>query len=132
MDVELGGATTGIAIENRLKIARHYAKTKSKTAKIGYAKKFYGFKGEELDKLIEHDFPDRAIFEANLHPKGIIHQTLLYGREEGRKRILAQKRADIRAGAYIKWEEKEVAETVARELALREKLRRKRGWRYAS
>lgn len=132
MDVELKGATTGIAIENRLKIARHYAKIRAKTAKRAYARKFYGYKTEEIDKLVEHDFADRAIFEANIHPKGIIHQTLIYGREDARRRILAQRRAEIRGKAYIKPWEKEVAEKVAKGLSLREKLRKKRGWRYAS
>lgn len=123
------GATTAISIDNRLKVTRHYAKTRAKTSRRRYVRKFYGFKAEELDKLVEHNFADRAIYQANIRPKGIIHQTLLYGREEARKRILAQRRSYVRARWYIQ-PEKEIAEKVARELAVREKLRRRRGWRY--
>ena len=96
MDVELKGAASAIAIENRLKIVRHQSKKRVKAAKRRFARRFYGFKAEEFDKLIEHDFADRAIYEANRDRRGIIAQTLLYGREKARKRVLAQKRAEIR------------------------------------
>lgn len=125
MDVELEGATTAISIENRLKVERHYAKTRAKTAKRRYARRFYKFKAEELDRLLEHDFAGRAIYTANIDPKGIVAQTLLYGRGEARRRILAQKRAAIRARGWYIRREKKVAEKVAKGLALRERIRRR-------
>lgn len=82
MDVELKGATTAVGIENRLRIARHYAKTKAKAAKKWFMRKSYGFRAEELDKLIEHDFAGRSIHEAIVWPIGKVADTLLYGREE--------------------------------------------------
>ena len=56
------------------------------------------YRAEQIDKLIEHDFAGRAIFEGNIAPKGIIANTLRYGRKEALRRILAQKRAAVRAG----------------------------------
>jgi hypothetical protein len=97
MDVDLKGATNAMAIENRLKVARAESKARAKAAKVTLGKQFYGFKAEQFDKLIEHDFAGRAIFEAMRDRKGIIALTLIYGRQEAKQRILAQKRAAIRA-----------------------------------
>ena len=129
MDIELKGATSSVGIENRLKIARHYSKTRAKVAKKAFMRKSYGFKAEELDKLIEHDFAGRAIYEANRDLKGKIAETLMYGREEALKRAKVRAKARIRRRAYIV-PERRIAEKVARELALREKLRRR--WWYAA
>ena len=132
--VELAGATTGTRIENRLNIEIHRSKSIAKDIKeprLMNLRKFYRSKADKLDKLKEHDFAGRAIHEANVRPKGIIAQTLLYGREEAMKRIKAQKRAALRAGkmaAYVVPAEKEAAERVGRGLALRERLRRPRWW----
>jgi hypothetical protein len=56
------------------------------------------YDAEQIDKLLEHDFAGRAIFEARTAPMGIISMTLLYGKNEAEKRILAQRRAAVRAG----------------------------------
>ena len=96
MDVDLQGATNAVFIENRLKIVRHMSKTKAKDAKLALGRQFYGFKTEELDKLIEHDFAGRAIFEAHIDPHGIINLTLIHGRQMAQQRIMAQKRAALR------------------------------------
>jgi len=96
MDIDLQGATNAVSIENRLKVARHMSKTRAKAAKVTLGRQFYGFKAEELDKLIEHDFAGRAIFEAHREPKGIIALTLIHGRQMAQQRILAQKRAALR------------------------------------
>jgi hypothetical protein len=53
---------------------------------------------DQTNKLLEHDFAGRAIYEANRNHKGKISLTLRYGRKEADKRILAQKRAEIRSG----------------------------------
>jgi hypothetical protein len=127
--VELAGATTALRIENRLKIEIHRAKSISKDIKevrLRALRKFYWSKAEKLDKLKEHDFAGRAIHEANRDPKGSIALTLLHGREEAMKRIKAQKKAAIRARAYV-IPEKYVAEKVSKGLSLRERLRRR--WR---
>lgn len=100
IDVDLKDATNALAIENRLKVVRHQSKTRAKAAKVELGRKFYGFKAEEFDKLIEHNFAGRTISEAARDRKGIIALTLFYGREEAKQRILAQKRAAIRARQY--------------------------------
>lgn len=96
LELDLTGCTIGTAIDNKLKIARHQAKTKAKTAKTESAKRYWWFKAEELDKLLAHDFSGRAIFEANRNPRGIIALTLIYGRKTAREKIRAQKRAAVR------------------------------------
>lgn len=55
-------------------------------------------RADQIDKLIEHDFAGRAIFEGNRAPKGIIAYTLQYGRQEALRRISAQQRAAVRSG----------------------------------
>lgn len=47
--------------------------------------------------LLEHGFADRTIREARNNPKGIIGMTLRYGKADARRRILAQKRTQIRS-----------------------------------
>ncbi|MCW4004578.1 MAG: hypothetical protein NWE95_11775 [Candidatus Bathyarchaeota archaeon] len=96
LEVDLTGCTTANAINNRLKIARHQAKTMAKTAKTPFARKRWWFKAEELDKLLEHDFAGRAIFEARRNSRGIIALTLIYGRKTAREKIQAQKKAALR------------------------------------
>jgi|GEM_PF-2828397 hypothetical protein len=110
-DIDLEGATSAAAINNRMKVEIHKAKTnvteernRAKESKIKVAIDYHSaysaysaYAAEELDKLIAHDFAGRTIFEANLNPKGMVSQTLLYGRVEARKRVLAQKRAEVRA-----------------------------------
>lgn len=60
-------------------------RAKLKRAAIGY------------DRLIEYDFPRRVIREAIMDPKGLVSMTLRYGKKEAKRRILAQKRAQIRS-----------------------------------
>ena len=127
--VDLKGATTAIAIENRMKIAIFMSKKQAESIKLigdlkrtlrrelgrkasEFDKQIFRLKSginraivrqtryraENINKLMEHDFAGRAIFEANIAPKGIIANTLRYGRKEALKRILAQKRVAVRAG----------------------------------
>lgn len=128
-DVDLKGATTAIAIENRMKVAVFMKKKEvesirliedlKRTLRRELGRKASEFdrqiwrlksginraiarqtryRAEQINKLMEHDFAGRAIFEGNRAPKGIIANTLRYGREEALKRILAQKRAEVRGG----------------------------------
>jgi hypothetical protein len=61
-----------------------------------------GQRTEWLDTLIEHDFAGRTIFEASRNPRGIIALTLIYGRQEAERRILAQRKAALRSrGAFV-------------------------------
>jgi hypothetical protein len=127
--VELAGATNATRIENRMKIEIHRSQSISKDIKdlrLRRLRKHYWWKADQLDKLKEHDFAGRAIFEANRDPNGFIAKTLLYGREEAMRQIKAQKRAEIRAKAFV-IPEKEIAERVSKGLSLRERLRRR--WR---
>jgi hypothetical protein len=93
LTIDMKGAYNAAAIENRLKIAKHMCKTNAKIAETVTERKTYAFRAEEYDKLIEHNFAGRVIFEAIMHPRGIISQTLLYGTEEAERRMQAQRRA---------------------------------------
>jgi len=128
-DVDLKGATTAIAIENRMKLAVFMKKKEVESIRLiedlkrtlrrelgrkasEFDKQIWRLKSginrvmaaqrryraDQIDKLIEHDFAGRAIFEANRAPKGIIAMTLRYGKKEAKKRIIAQKRAEVRGG----------------------------------
>jgi hypothetical protein len=46
---------------------------------------------KKLKKLRESDFPEAIIAHANRHPDGIVNQTLLYGYQKAREKILARK-----------------------------------------
>ena len=50
-----------------------------------------------IRRLLEYGFSERVIDEANANPKGIFAMTLKFGKKEAKRRILAQKRAHIRA-----------------------------------
>lgn len=127
--MDLKGATTAIAIENRMKLAIFQAREEAKSIRkledlrrtlrreLGkkasdFDKQIWRLKAginramaarmrydaEQTKKLLDHDFAGRAIFEGNIAPKGIIANTLRYGRKEALERIRAQKRAEIRGG----------------------------------
>ena len=114
-DVDLKNCTTPQQIDNALKIERHKSKMKAREAKVRVVREYHAYRTEQLDKLIEKDFSGRAIFEANRNPKGMIGQTLLHGRVEARKRVLAQKRAEIRSrGAKIMVRTPEFSESLRR------------------
>lgn len=99
--VDLGGCLGALAIENKLKEARDWSRTKSKISKTKARRVKFGGRAEWLDTLIEHDFAGRAIFEASRNSHGLIALTLKYGKKKARERILAQKRAELRSrGAF--------------------------------
>lgn len=77
------------AIERCRKLARK-AETATERNKLKHAAIGYG-------RLIEYGFPERVIREARMDPYGIIGMTLKYGAPEAKRRILAQKRAQIRS-----------------------------------
>jgi hypothetical protein len=127
--VELAGATTATQIVKRMRIELQRAKRIGKdikAVKLRRLRKYYMRKAENLDNLLEHDFPGRVIFEVNKDPNGFIAKTLLYGREEAMRQIKAQKRAALRTKAFVV-PGREIAEKVSKGLALREK-RRRRWW----
>ena len=72
-------------------------KIRAKRAKIKVIRDYMGYCAEQDAKLVDNGFPNIVINEANRHPKGLIYQTLLYGRDEAIRRIQAQKRAEVRA-----------------------------------
>ena len=96
LDVPLTGCNTATAISNSLRIARHKAKNNAKKETTRSARKYWFFKAEEQDKLLEHDFAGRVMFEANRKPKGFIALSLIYGRKTAKQKINAQKRASAR------------------------------------
>jgi len=94
--IDLKGKFTEEAIEEELVKARdkclklrRKAETQQESAKFKRAAMGY-------DRLLEHGFAARAIYEANRNLRGIIAMTLKHGYKEAKKRILAQKRAEIR------------------------------------
>jgi len=99
--VDLADCHGALAIENKLKDVRDKSRIKSKLSKTRAGRIKYGGQAEWLDTLIERDFAGRAVLEANINPHGFIALTLRYGKKIARERILAQKRAELRArGAY--------------------------------
>ncbi len=56
------------------------------------------YHADQLNKLVEHDFGGRAIYEAGSHPRGPIMRALIHGTEMTDYRLLAQKSAQARAG----------------------------------
>jgi hypothetical protein len=77
------------AREKCLKLRRK-AETQQDRAKFKRAAMGY-------DRLLEHGFAARAVYEARRHPRALVGMTLKYGYREAVDRILAQKRAEIRS-----------------------------------
>lgn len=99
--INLKNCTSALAIELKLTDVRDRSKAKFKICKARAKRVEAGRRAEWLDTLIEHDFAGRTIFEASRNPRGIIALTLIHGRQEARQRILAQRRAELRArGSY--------------------------------
>jgi hypothetical protein len=76
------------AREKCLKLRRK-AETSQDRAKFKRSAIGYG-------NLLEYGFSSRVVYEANVNPKGIVAMTLKYGKKVAKRRILAQKRAQIR------------------------------------
>jgi hypothetical protein len=68
----------------------HIVKTKQRRKKLRYL-------ADQLDRLIEHGASERWIAMAVRNPKGFISQTLLHGRAEAKRRVLAYRRQRIAA-----------------------------------
>ena len=101
-NIDLKQCTNALAIEQKLKEVRDRSKVKFKTSKTRTRRIKLGRRTEWLDTLIEADFAGRVIFEASRNPRGKIALTLIYGRQEAQRRILAQRKAALRSrGAFI-------------------------------
>ncbi len=95
-NVDLKGKLTELEIEKALLQARescrrryHNAQTERERIQFKNAKVRY-------DNLLQYGFARRAIHEASLEPQGFISMTLQFGKVEAKRRILAQKRSQIR------------------------------------
>lgn len=100
--VDLKGATNAWEIDRRMRYTIDKCRTIVKIERAADRPRksrieTFGYAAEQLDKLVEHDFPSRVIGEANRRPKGMIAQTLLYGSEKARRRVAAYRRARIAA-----------------------------------
>ena len=95
--VNLKGATDAAEIEKRMEFKVDLWRTRAKIVKTKWAKKRNRRNANWFDTMIEHGFPDRVILEAIKAPKGIIAQTLLHGKEEAKRRVLAYRRQRIKA-----------------------------------
>lgn len=96
-NIDLEGCTSALAIELALKEVRDQSKAKAKINRTAARRMEFGKRAEWLDTLLEHDFAGRAIFEARRNPQGSIALTLIYGRQQARQRIEAQKKAALRS-----------------------------------
>jgi len=94
--IDVEGATDAAELESRLQFYVDINKTRAKIAKRKTTRIRDNYRAEQVDKLIEHGFPDRVINEAIKAPKGIIAQTLLYGKEEAKRRVLEYRKQRIR------------------------------------
>jgi hypothetical protein len=95
--IDFKGKFTVEQIEEELRKARkkcerlhREAENASERAKFKQAAIGYG-------NLLQYDFASRAIYEANRNQNGVVAMTLRHGYKEAKRRILAQKRAQIRA-----------------------------------
>lgn len=101
-EINLEGCTTPLQINRVLNKETARAKVKAKLSKVAVQRAYMAWVAEQLDKLIHKDFSGRAIYEANRAPREIIAQTLVYGRVEARKRVLAMKRDKVRSNSGFK------------------------------
>jgi hypothetical protein len=95
--IDLKGKVTQKAIEKELIKARDKCLKHRRTAQTQAERAKFKRAAMGYDRLLEYGFAARAIYEAIRDPRGIIAMTLTYGYPEAKKRILAQKRAEIRS-----------------------------------
>jgi hypothetical protein len=74
--LDFKGCTSALLIENKMRLEVDKARALSKTSKNPWRRERWGLRAERLDVLIEMGFPQRAIREAILYPRGMIAQTL--------------------------------------------------------
>jgi hypothetical protein len=96
--IELKGATDAAELERRMQFYIDVQRARAMIAKREKTKDANIWRAEQIDKLIEHEFPERVIREALRQPRGLIAQTLLHGKAEAKRRVLAYRRARIAAG----------------------------------
>jgi CO dehydrogenase/acetyl-CoA synthase alpha subunit len=94
--VNMKGATDALRIETRMRHVVELCKTAVKIERASEKPrksriKTFGYRAEQLDKLIEAGFPDRVVVEALRYPRGFIARTLR-GIEQA-QRMSAQRRA---------------------------------------
>jgi hypothetical protein len=98
--VDLKGKLSVQAIDDALVRARESCKKNYNKADSSRQRRRLKTSAIKLGDLIEHGFANRAVHEAIYNPSGLVALTLKYGKIEAKRRILAQKRAQIRANRY--------------------------------
>ena len=94
--VKLKGKFTVRAIENELIRARENCRRLYGRAETAGQRVRLKLAIVQFSRLLEYGFAQRAIYEANINPRGLVAITLKYGKAEVKRRILAQRRANIR------------------------------------
>ena len=94
--VDLKGKFTVRAIEDELVRARERCRRLYGRAETSRQRIRLKLAITQLNRLLEYGFAQRAIYEANINPRGLVAMTLKYGKAEVKRRILAQRRANIR------------------------------------
>jgi hypothetical protein len=120
--VDLQGQTTAWLVARRMEYVIEKYKTVAKLHPKRRAEFMY--MAEQLDRALENGFPEGVIREADKDPTGIIAQTLLYGREEAKRRVLVYRRARIQANVRYG-----VHPEQRRVLRVRPEARRLRAWK---
>lgn len=94
--IDFKGKFTVEAIEAELLKAREKCKKLRRKAETARERAKFRRAALSYGNLLEYGFASRAVQEAAINPKGIVGMTLKHGKAEAKKRILAQKRAQIR------------------------------------
>jgi hypothetical protein len=98
--VDLKGKLSVDAIEEELAKAREACRNRYDKAESSRERRRLKSSVVQLGNLIEYGFARRAIYEGVRDPSGLIAMTLRYGKIEAKRRILAQRRAQIRSNSW--------------------------------
>lgn len=94
--VDLKGKLSVQAIEEELGKARESCRKRYSRAETSRERRRLKTSVFQLNNLLQYGFAPRTIREAVFNPSGIVAMTLKYGKLEAKRRILAQRRAQIR------------------------------------
>ena len=94
--VDLKGKLSVQAIEEEMAKARESCRKRYGRAESSRERRRLKTSVIQLGHLVDYGFARRAIFEGVRNPSGLIALTLNYGKIEAKRRILAQRRAQIR------------------------------------
>lgn len=95
--VDLKGKLSVASIEEEMAKARESCRKRYGRAESSRERRRLKTSIVQLGHLVDYGFARRAIYEGVRDPSGLIAMTLRYGKIEAKRRILAQRRAQIRS-----------------------------------